>query len=106
LRIADTHSIRHGLVSDVDVQHRENAKRFTARTPSGLAYISYAVPDERTMDLQHTVVPEADRGQGVGGALVRTAIRHAREQGKRVIPTCPFVKAWLENHPDQADVLK
>jgi predicted GNAT family acetyltransferase len=93
-------------MTEVDVQHRENAKRFTARTPSGLAYISYAEPDERTLDLQHTVVPEADRGQGVGGALVRSAIRYARERGKRVIPTCPFVKAWLEGHLDQADVLK
>jgi len=93
-------------MTDVDVQHRESAKRFTVRTPSGLAYISYAEPDERTIDLQHTVVPEADRGQGVGGALVRTAVHYARERGKRVIPTCPFVKKWLEGHLDQADVLR
>jgi uncharacterized protein len=93
-------------MTDIDVQHRENAKRFSARTPSGIAYISYAEPDERTIDLQHTMVPETDRGQGVGSALVRTAITHARRQGKRVIPTCPFVKQWLERHPDQGDVLK
>jgi predicted GNAT family acetyltransferase len=92
-------------MTDVDVQHRENAKRFSARTPSGMAYISYEEPDERTIDLKHTVVPEADRGQGVGGALVRSAVTHARRHGKRVIPTCPFVKKWLEEHPDQADVL-
>jgi uncharacterized protein len=89
-----------------DVEHRKNAKRFTTRTPSGLAYISYAAPDARTMDLQHTVVPEADRGRGIGGTLVRTAIQHARAEGKRVIATCPFVKAWLERHPDQADVVR
>ena len=93
-------------MTEVDVQHRENAKRFSARTPSGLAYISYEEPDERTIDLQHTVVPEADRGQGVGGALVRTAIGHARQHGKRVMPTCPFVKEWLKRHPDQADVVR
>jgi uncharacterized protein len=92
-------------MTDVDVRHRESAKRFTARTPSGLAYISYEEPDERTIDLQHTVVPEADRGRGVGGTLVRRALWHARQQNKRVIPTCPFVKAWLEKHPDQKDVL-
>jgi predicted GNAT family acetyltransferase len=93
-------------MTEVDVQHRERAKRFTVQTPSGLAYMSYEEPDEQTIALQHTVVPEADRGHGVGGALVRTAIAHAREQGKRVIPTCPFVKAWLERHPDHGDVLK
>jgi predicted GNAT family acetyltransferase len=93
-------------MSDLDVEHRENARRFTARTPSGLAFISYAEPDEATIDLQHTLVPEADRGRGIGGTLVRTAIQHAREEGKRVIATCPFVKAWLERNPDQRDVIK
>jgi uncharacterized protein len=93
-------------MTDAEIQHQENGKRFTLRTPSGLAYISYAEPDERTIDLQHTVVPEADRGQGVGGTLVRTAVRHAREEGKRVIPTCPFVKAWLDRNPDAKDVVK
>jgi predicted GNAT family acetyltransferase len=89
-----------------DVQHRASSNRFTRRTPSGLAYISYEQPDPRTIDLQHTVVPEADRGQGIGGEVVESAIAHARENGLRVIPTCPFVKAWLEKHPEHQDLLK
>jgi uncharacterized protein len=93
-------------MTEVDVHHRESAKRFTARTPSGLAYISYVEPDERTIDLQHTVVPEGERGRGVGGALVRRALWHARQQHKRVIPTCQFVKGWLERHPAEQDVLR
>lgn len=93
-------------MTEAVVQHSESAKRFTARTPSGLAYMSYARPDDQTMDLQHTVVPEADRGRGVGTSLVGAAIKHARENGLRVIPTCPFVKAWLEKHPEHRDALK
>jgi predicted GNAT family acetyltransferase len=93
-------------MTDVDVQHRENAKRFTAQTPSGLAYISYQEPDERTLDLQHTVVPEADRGRGIGTALVQAAVDHARETGKRVVATCPFVKAWAQRNPEARDVVK
>jgi predicted GNAT family acetyltransferase len=93
-------------MTNVDVQHRDNNKRFTARTDSGLAYVSYERPDERTIDLQHTVVPEADRGQGVGAALVKSAVDYARQNGLRVVATCPFVKAWLEKHPDQQHVVK
>jgi predicted GNAT family acetyltransferase len=89
-----------------DVQHRENSKRFTRQTPSGLAYISYEQPDATTIDLQHTVVPEADRGRGFGGELVERAISHARERGLGVIPTCPFVRAWLEKHPEHQDLVK
>jgi uncharacterized protein len=93
-------------MTDRDVQHRESAKRFTMRTPSGLAYISYEEPDPRTMDLQHTVVPEPDRGQGLGATLVQEAISHARDEGKKVVATCPFVKAWLEKHPEERDVVR
>jgi predicted GNAT family acetyltransferase len=89
-----------------DVEHRENARRFVSPTPSGLAFISYVSPDHRTMDLQHTVVPEADRGRGIGGALVRAAITHARDNRLRIVATCPFVKAWLEKNADQRDVLR
>jgi predicted GNAT family acetyltransferase len=92
-------------MTDLKVQHRKNGKRFTARTASGLAYISYVRPDARTIDLRHTLVPEADRGRGIGSALVRAAVTYARRQGTRVIPTCPFVKAWFEKNPDQRDVL-
>jgi uncharacterized protein len=93
-------------MTDVDVEHRDNASQFTARTPSGLAYIAYEQPDDRTYDLQHTVVPEADRGRGIGGQLVRAALAHARQEGAKIIPTCPFVQAWLERHPAEKDVVK
>lgn len=93
-------------MSAVAVEHRPQAKRFTARTASGIAYISYEHSDPQTLDLQHTVVPEADRGHGVGGALVRAAFDHARATGAKVIPTCPFVKAWLERHPNERDIVK
>ena len=93
-------------MTNVDVQHRDNSQRFTARTDSGLAYISYERPDRGTIDLQHTVVPEGDRGRGIGAALVQSAVAYARENGLRVIATCPFVKAWLDKNPDQQQVLK
>jgi predicted GNAT family acetyltransferase len=93
-------------MTEVEVQHRESGQRFTARTGSGLAFISYERPDERTIDLQHTVVPETDRGRGVGASLVEAAFNHARKNGLRVIATCPFVKAWLEKHPEHQDAVK
>ncbi len=93
-------------MTDIDVQHRENNNRFSARTASGLAYISYERPDDQTLDLQHTVVPEADRGRGIGAALVEQAIGYAREKGLRVIATCPFVQGWLDKHPAERDAVR
>ena len=71
----------------------------TARFESGGAYLSY-VQSGDTLDVQHTVVPPEMEGQGVGGALVRTAVAYAKEQGLTVVPTCSFARGWLERHPD------
>jgi predicted GNAT family acetyltransferase len=53
----------------------------------------------------HTeVVPEA-AGQGVGGAIARTALDAARAEGLTVVAACPFVAGWIERHPGYADLL-
>lgn len=57
------------------------------------------------IDLQHTVVREECEGMGVGSALIRFALAAARESGERVIPSCPFVRAHLERHPSDRDVV-
>ncbi|MGV9772009.1 GNAT family N-acetyltransferase [Streptosporangium sp. NPDC003464] len=54
----------------------------------------------------HTEVEPEFEGNGVGGALVRTALDAARAEGVKVVPRCPFVKTWIERHPDYADLVK
>ncbi|MGZ4453597.1 MAG: GNAT family N-acetyltransferase [Nocardioides sp.] len=54
----------------------------------------------------HTEVADAYEGQGVGSTLVRSALDDVRRSGLRVVPECPFVKAWIEKHPDYADLTR
>jgi predicted GNAT family acetyltransferase len=54
----------------------------------------------------HTEIDDAYEGQGLGGKLVRAALDSARQRGLRVIPSCPFVKSWIERHPDYADLVR
>lgn len=45
-------------------------------------------------------------GQGVGSAIVRFALDDVRaEGGVTVVPRCPFVRDWIERHPDYQDLL-
>jgi predicted GNAT family acetyltransferase len=83
------------------VVHDASGSRFVAPLDEGEGVLSYRRVGERTLDLQHTVVPEAARGRGVGEALVQAAFDHARAHHQRVVPSCPFVAAWLESHPEQ-----
>ncbi|WP_439651502.1 GNAT family N-acetyltransferase [Maritalea mediterranea] len=54
----------------------------------------------------HTGVPDALKGQGVGKALVEFLVADARENGFKIVPLCPFVKAQYSRHPEWADVFK
>jgi predicted GNAT family acetyltransferase len=52
--------------------------------------------------LFHTEVDDAFEGQGVGSTLARLALDQALSAGVEVRVSCPFIKAWLEKHPEYA----
>lgn len=87
------------------VEHQADQERFVARVGSGEAELTYLQREGRILDLVHTFVPPEGRGQGVGEALVERAFAHAREEGFRVRASCPFVRNWLEDHPEQGDIV-
>ncbi len=53
----------------------------------------------------HTEVEPAFEGQGVGSALARSALDQARADGVGVVPSCPFIRGWIDKHPDYADLV-
>ncbi len=52
--------------------------------------------------LVHTEVPEALGGRGIGGRLVEAALDKAAADGMTIVPLCPYARAWLERHRDEA----
>ena len=52
----------------------------------------------------HTEVPAALEGKGVGTRLVQGALAQVRAAGLKVVPACSFVAAYVERHPDEADL--
>ncbi len=83
----------------------EARHRFELPTDAGTAILEYAELPGGVLDLTHTLVPRPDRGKGAGRALVRAALEHARDRGKRIVPTCPYVGAWIERHPEFRDLV-
>ncbi len=53
----------------------------------------------------HTEVPKELEGKGIAGKLAKTALEYAREQGLKVHPFCPFVKTYIERHPEYQDLV-
>jgi predicted GNAT family acetyltransferase len=58
-----------------------------------------------TVLLVHTQVDPAFEGQGLGERLVAGALEDLRGRGLKLVPLCPFVRAYLRRHPDQADLV-
>jgi uncharacterized protein len=52
----------------------------------------------------HTIVPPELEGRGVGTRLVAGALDQVRAAGLKVVPQCPFVAAYLEKHPEAAEL--
>ena len=87
-----------------DVRHDTAAAQFTADVEGGAATLAY----ERTgatVAFTHTFVPEPARGQDVGTALVEAGLGWARGEGLAVDPQCPFVAAYVDDHPEAQDLL-
>ena len=83
----------------------EAAQRYEARYDGDLAgFIDYVVKRGR-IALIHTEVLPAHQGQRVAEQLVRFALDDARRRGLRVIATCPYVRAYVDRHPETHDIV-
>ncbi len=55
--------------------------------------------------LIHTEIDERFEGQGLGGRLVAGALDDVRARGLDVTPLCPFVAAFIQEHPEYAGLV-
>jgi uncharacterized protein len=93
--------------TDIEVVDHSEARRYEARAADGtvLGFSQYRVEGE-TVVFTHTEVDDAQEGQGVGSRLVRGALDDVRAGGRRIRPLCPFVKAYVDRHPEYADLVE
>jgi predicted GNAT family acetyltransferase len=87
-------------------RHDPERRRFTLTVGDALAVLDYDRVDATTLDYRHTFVPVALRERGIASALTDYALRYARDENLRVIPSCPFVAAFVRRHPEHEPVLR
>ena len=87
------------------VEHDEKEGRFFVRVDGDEAELMYTRIGPHLIDVQHTYVPESARGHGVAEVLAEAAFEYAREHGDRVVPSCPFVRKWLQHHAEHWQLL-
>jgi predicted GNAT family acetyltransferase len=89
-----------------EVRRNEARRRYELVDDDRVVGIAdYELVDDSTMVLPHTEIDARQRGRGLGAILVRGVLDDARARGVTVIPTCWFVREYIEQHPDQEDLL-
>lgn len=90
---------------DLQVRDNPDEQRYEAGLDGAVAgFAEYRIARDLLV-FTHTEVDPAYEGQGVGGALVRQALDDVRGRGLKVLPLCPFVKAWIGRHPEYHDIV-
>ncbi|WP_370335810.1 GNAT family N-acetyltransferase [Parvularcula marina] len=69
------------------------------------AELTYSRAGEDRLIADHTGVPKALGGRGIGRMLVERLVADARAEGRKIVPLCPFIKAQIDKTPEWQDVL-
>jgi len=90
----------------IEFEEGPSKGRYFHRGADAEAEMTFSKAGAGLIIIDHTEVPDALRGSGVGQAMVRRAVEDARASGKRIMPLCPFAAAQFRRHPEWADVLR
>lgn len=77
----------------------EGKKRFEIEIDGHYAFINYEEHGSQ-IALVHTEVPDALGGKGVAAALVEKTLNYLEDNGKSLLPFCPYVFAYIKRHPE------
>ncbi len=87
-----------------DVRDNAARHRFEIDAEGHVAFSQYKRAGG-VIDIMHTEVPPALNGKGIGSRLVRGLLDLVRAEGAKVRPLCPFVRSYIDKHPEYADLL-
>ncbi len=66
---------------------------------------TYTMAGPEKLIIDHTHVDDSLRGTGKGAELVQAIVEHARENGLKILPLCPFARVMFQKKGDEwADV--
>ncbi len=99
--------------SELDVVHDEEGHRYLLRRDGEhVGVIEYRIvpgsdgeTEAETFEFHHTEVPPRLRGAGLAAVLVRRSLDDMRASGRRVVPSCWYVRDFIRDHPEYGSLL-
>ncbi|GAB6901194.1 GNAT family N-acetyltransferase [Kineosporia succinea] len=88
-----------------DVRENRDLNRFEIWVDDALAGFTEHRGLGPVVSFVHTEIAPEYGGQGLATQLIRSALDTERERGSKILPVCPFVKAFVEKHPEYLDLV-
>lgn len=93
----------------MNIKNKETGKQGAFFIEDGgdlLAEMTYSLPKDQLMIIEHTEVDDALRGKNIGNELVSTAVEYARAKHIKILPQCSFARSVFDRKKEFADVLE
>jgi predicted GNAT family acetyltransferase len=90
---------------DTRVSDNPDEQRYEIWAGGELAGFTQYRPFKGGLAFMHTEIDPAFEGKGLGSALVRATLDDLRRRDVEVLPFCPFVRGYIEKHPEYVDLV-
>lgn len=93
----------------LEIKHWDDGKKgefYLGNSHHHLAEMTYTWAGDSILIIDHTLVDETLRGQGVGHQLLNDVVQLAREKQVKIIPFCPVAKSVFDRDLTLHDLLK
>jgi uncharacterized protein len=87
-------------MDDVEVRDEPGEGRYEVWAGGELAGFAVYRAGETAYSFVHTEIDPRFEGRGLASRLIRYALDDMAARGLSVLPHCPFVKAYIQKHPD------
>ncbi len=94
-----------GSVEDAEVVDVPERNRYELRLGGRLIGLAAYRRRNGRIAFTHTEVDESCEGRGFGSRLAEAALQDALRKGDDVVPLCPFIAYYIEQHPEYQKVV-
>jgi len=94
-----------GIPADADVVDVPEQSRYELRLGGKLIGLAAYRRSNDRVAFTHTEVDPSCEGRGFGSKLAATALHDARAKGLTVLPLCPFIAHYVDQHPEYEQLL-
>ena len=83
---------------ELEIEHSKEKRRFFSIIEGKEAYLTYMNDGDNILIFDHTYVPFSLRGKNIAAKIVERALNYAKENKFKVVPSCSYVRAFIDRN--------